>query len=50
MKKTIMKKLIAIVALSNEAKRITDETLNCNNLEALDNRINERLQLIVDTK
>ena len=48
MKHEIKKTLSAIIALSNEAKRITDETLECNNLEALSNRIGERLQLIIN--
>ena len=48
MKKTIKKRLAAIIALSNEAKRVTNENFACNNLKALNNRINERLQNIID--
>ena len=50
MKKLIQQKIKAIFYLNKEASSVTEESLDLNNLEALNNRINERLQDIINQK
>jgi|TARA_Y100000310_G_scaffold322335_1_gene381248 hypothetical protein len=50
MKELLKQKIKALEQLNKEASSITEEQLNLNNLKALNNRLDERLQDIINQK